>query len=83
MFSFDRIVALHKTKNEQTFSLFNKEAGPKNQIYLFDFNAKNFGTYEVNQCVNDVEMNHNNILYIINPEKLSVYNIDPSKKNRL
>ena len=28
-------------------------------------------------------MNHNNILYIINPEKLSVYNIDTSKKNRL
>lgn len=83
MFSFDRILALRKSKNEQTFSLFHKDSGPKNQIYLFDFSAKNFGTYEINQAVNDVEMNHNNILYIINPEKLSVYNVDPNKKNRL
>lgn len=47
MFPFERILAVHKSKGEENFSVFSKDTGPKNQIFLFDFSAKNIGTYDI------------------------------------
>ena len=83
IFSFDRILAVNKAKEDESYSLFSKPSNVKSQIHLYDFNAKIFGSYDINQTINDVEMNSENILYIMHPDKLSIFSIDVSKKNRL
>lgn len=50
---------------------------------MFDFNAKMLGVYDIPQVVKEAEMSINNQLYIINPEKLSIYRIETAMKNRL
>lgn len=50
---------------------------------MFNFDAKKIGDYDLNGRIDKVEMANENKLYVVADEKLSIYSIDTSAKNRL
>lgn len=50
---------------------------------MFNFDAKKIGDYDLNGKIDKVEMANENKLYVVADEKLSIYSIDTSAKNRL
>lgn len=88
MYSFDRIVTITLPKGGETqevYSVFGNKNKPqtKTQVCLFNFDAKKIGDYDLNGKVEKAEMANETKLYIVANEKLSIYSIDPTAKNRL
>jgi len=88
LYPFDRIVTVTLPKgqdSEGTYSVFgSKNKVPiRTQLCLFNFDAKKIGDYDLNGRVEKVEMANENKLYVVADEKLSIYSIDTSAKNRL
>lgn len=65
------------------YDVFGKSTVAKSQISLLDLNAKKIGDYELSHDIKQVELNHNNQLYALGADKISIYEINTTSKNRL
>ena len=72
-----------KGKEVEMYDLFGKATESNSQITLFDFNAKKIGQYDISGDIKYVELSQSNQIYAMGKEKLSIYEINSSHKNRL
>lgn len=84
LYSFERILTFTTAKGEaDMYDLFGKVAQPKSHMILFDFNAKKIGDYELSGEIRQLELSQKGQLFAVGKEKLSIYEINPTSKNRL